>query len=107
MASRWCSSGRSGWLMSCTTERGQVEVAGSVASIAARGLNSGQLVEIDLDDGLQSLGRRRVLKAFRQSGEPATVIGLQSDQFTDCLLPTLWSAAVRWLGAWPGDLAGA
>jgi hypothetical protein len=69
----------------------------SIASKAARRLDFGENVKIELDDGLESLGGGAVTKAVGQGVAPGGVFGLQGEQFGDGVTPSLWSgASVHW-----------
>jgi hypothetical protein len=65
----------------------------SIASKAARRLDFGENVKIELDDGLESLGGGAVTKAVGQGVAPGGVFGLQGEQFGDGVVPSLRSGA--------------
>jgi hypothetical protein len=62
---------------------------GSIASEAARRLDGGEFVEIEIDNGLQSLSGGAMAGGFGHSGEPIGVFGLQGEQFDHRGLPSL------------------
>ncbi len=55
----------------------------SVAAVAARRLDHGQRVKINIDDGLKRLGCRGASKCVGQGFEPGGIGGLKFDQFSD------------------------
>jgi hypothetical protein len=63
----------------------------SIASKAARRLDIGKSVEIEVDDGLQCLCGGAVAEAFGRCVSPGGVFGLQGEQFGDRIVPSLWS----------------
>jgi hypothetical protein len=70
----------------------------SVAAVAARRLDRGQRVEINLDDGLKRLGCRGASKCVGQGFELGGIGGLKFDQFSDGIVPTSRPGpAVDWL----------
>jgi len=70
---------------------------GSVTAIAAWGDDRGEVVEIEVDDGLKRLRRSTVAKAVGQGVGPGGILGLQGEQFGDGVTPALSSAAsVDW-----------
>ena len=64
----------------------------SVAAIAARQLDCGQDVEVQIDDRLERLCGRRAPERLRQRVEPRGLTGLEIDQFGDGIVPTLDAA---------------
>jgi hypothetical protein len=60
----------------------------SVAAVAARRLDRGQRVEINIDDDLKRLGGRGASKRVGQGFEPGGIGGLKFDQFSDGIVPT-------------------
>jgi hypothetical protein len=65
----------------------------SITSKATRRLDVGEDVEIELDDGLESLGGGAVAKAVGQGVAPGGVFGLQGEQFGDRVARALRSGA--------------
>ncbi|HEY3797162.1 MAG TPA: hypothetical protein VGL58_02330, partial [Caulobacteraceae bacterium] len=66
---------------------------GSITAIAAWGDDRGEVVEIEVDDGLKRLRRSTVAKAVGQGVGPGGILGLQGEQFGDGVTPALSSAA--------------
>ena len=65
---------RGGYLWTPVGEpRSRVATHGSVAPKAARRLNAGQLVEIEIDDGLQRLAGGAVAQRLGQRVEPSGI----------------------------------
>ena len=62
----------------------------AVAAVAAGCDDREQLVEIEIDNGLQLLARPRGFEIVRKAVEPGTVILLEIDQGRDCRRPPLW-----------------
>jgi hypothetical protein len=65
----------------------------SIAAEAAWRFDADEIVEIEIDDGLQSVSRRCVAKTFRQGIVPAGVFGLQDKQCCDSVAPALRTCA--------------
>jgi len=65
----------------------------SVAPVAARRLDCGQDVEVQIDDRLECLRGRRAAQRLRQGVEPRGITGLQVEQFGDGIMPMLEAAA--------------
>jgi hypothetical protein len=72
--------------------------AGSVPAEAARRVDSLEFRKIEIADDLQRLGNGTVLQAAWQPFQPSPVLGLECDQLSDRVLPTLGTAAVI---TWP------
>jgi hypothetical protein len=64
----------------------------SVAPVAARWLDRGQDVEVQIGDRLERLRGRRAAQRLRQGVEPRGITGLQVDQFGDGIVPMLEAA---------------
>ena len=64
----------------------------SVAPVAARRLDCGQDVEVQIGDRLERLRGRRAAQRLRQGVEPRGITGLQVDQFGDGIVPMLEAA---------------
>jgi hypothetical protein len=64
----------------------------SVAPVAARRLDCGQDVEVQIGDRLECLRGRRAAQRLRQGVEPRGITGLQVDQFGDGIVPMLEAA---------------
>lgn len=62
----------------------------SIASEAAGRLNGAEFVEIEVEDGLQSLGGSRGFERFGHGLQPSRVVRLERDEFGDGGSPTLW-----------------
>src|SRR5271166_3596646 len=73
-------------------------VAGrSIASVASRWYDGDELIEIQIDDGLQGRGGGSVAEAIRQDVVPGGVFGLQGEQPGDQVVPALRAGApVDW-----------
>ena len=65
----------------------------SITAEATRRLDVCEDVEVEFDDGLESLGGGAVTKAVGQGIAPSGVLGLQGEQFRDRVVPSLWSGA--------------
>ena len=65
----------------------------SITPEARRRLDVGEDVEIEFDDGLESLGDGAVAKVVGQGVAPGGVFGLQGEQFRNRAVPSLWSGA--------------
>jgi hypothetical protein len=65
-----------------------------ITSKAARRLDIGKNVKIEVDDGLQCLCSCAVAEAFGQCVSPGRVFGLQGEQFGDRIVPSLWSGTL-------------
>ena len=65
----------------------------SVASVSAWWCDGGQFIEVDVGDGLESVGGRGALEGVRQGLGPGNVFGLECNQFGDGVLPSLWPGA--------------
>ena len=61
----------------------------SVPSVAARGLDRAQLLEVEVNDHLQRLASDALAQGFRETVEPGGIFGLQCDQFSDGGTPAL------------------
>jgi len=69
----------------------------SISAEAAWRLDANEVVEIEIDDCLQSFSRGRVAETFRQGIVPGGVFGLQGDKPGDCVVPALCAGApVGW-----------
>src|SRR5258708_3168295 len=69
----------------------------SVAPVAARRLDCGQDVEVQIDDRLECLRGRRAAQRLRQGVEPRGITGLQVEQFGDGIMP-MWRRLRRSTG---------
>jgi hypothetical protein len=58
-----------------------------------RRLDGADLVEVEIEDGLQRLAGSGVVERFRQRFEPLRVFALQSDEFRHGIAPALMAAA--------------
>ena len=66
---------------------------GSVASVATWWLDVGEVGEIEVDDGLERLGRGGLAQRVWQPIGPGSVFGLQGEQLGDGVVPALRPAA--------------
>jgi len=68
-----------------------------IASEAARRLDCGDLVEIEIKDGLQGVAGGAIAGGFGKRFEPVAVLVLQRDELGDGVMPALWpAAAIGW-----------
>jgi hypothetical protein len=67
--------------------------AALIAPEAAWRLDRRDLVEIEIEDGLQGVAGGAITGGFGQRLEPVAVFGLQRDQFGDGVVPALRPAA--------------
>lgn len=65
----------------------------SVASVTAGQLEAGKRLQVEIDNRLQSLRRRRIPECIRQRFQPGCVARLECQQFGDRIAPTLRAAA--------------
>jgi hypothetical protein len=69
----------------------------SISAEAAWRLDADEIVEIEIDDGLQSGAGGGVTQIVRQDVIPGGVFGLQGDKPGDCVVPALCAGApVGW-----------
>ncbi len=73
-------SGARGELADCAARR---SAAGSVAPEAAWRLGGDDVVEIEVDNGLQGFGGGGVARGVGECVEPVGVVGLQGDELGD------------------------
>ena len=73
----------------CGAAHGSGAVRRLIASEAAWRLDIGDVVEVEIGDGLQGLAGRAVAGGFGQRVEPLRVLGLQGEQLGYCLVPSL------------------
>jgi len=62
---------------------------GLVATISPRRIDVGEVGQVELDDGLQSLGGGGLSQSFGQGFGPGGVFGLQGEEFGDGVVPAL------------------
>ena len=64
---------------------------------ATRRLDGDQLVEVEIEDGLQGLAGGGVAQRFGQRLEPSHVVALHGDELSDRVAPALMAAAaIEW-----------
>jgi len=66
---------------------------GSVTAITTGRDDRGEVVEVEIDDGLKRLGGGAVAQAFGQGFGPGDIFSLQGEQSGDGVTPTLGAAA--------------
>ncbi len=69
------------------------EAVWSIASVSAWRFDGGQFVEVDIGNGLESVGGRCALEGIRQRLGPGDVFGLECNQLGDGVMPSLWPGA--------------
>jgi len=69
------------------------EAVRSVASVSAGWFYGGQFVEVDIGNGLESVGGGVALQGIGQRLGPGGVFGLERDQLGDGVMPSLWPGA--------------
>ena len=64
-----------------------------IATVTARRHDGDELIEIQINDGLQSCGGSGVAEIIRQAVVPGGVFGLQGEQSGDQVIPVLRAGA--------------
>jgi len=64
-----------------------------ITSEAAWRLECGDLIEVEIKDGLEGITGCAIASSFGKRGKPLGVFALQCDQFGHGVAPALWSAA--------------
>jgi hypothetical protein len=77
----------------------QRTAAPSIASVSAGRLDGEEIVEVEIDNGLERFTGGAVAQGFRESVEPGGILSLQGEEFGDCIAPALGPAAA---GSWRG-----
>jgi hypothetical protein len=55
--------------------------------------DTGEVIEVEIDDRLKRLGGGAVAQAFGQGVGPSGILGLQNKEFSDGISPALWTTA--------------
>jgi len=69
------------------------EAVWSVASVSARRFDGSQFVEVDIGNGLESVGGSGALQGVGQRLGPGGVFGLERNQLGNGVMPSLWPGA--------------